>query len=298
MAWCLLKPQAKREIARIMLAGDSVMGRDENVKFAVPAPEKSIDKNYLEKVVRPKFAIAATWPDQIKGGESFLFEERIKADNAASPGIKPDEGGEDVRCKTWHYYDVPIFDSNPPHPPRESNAIYALDKVTSEFEKQQAQSTPDSRVQVVDLYWIEHIVGDIHQPLHCVSSYAFNAKHGDAGGNGFKLDRGNLHSYWDAGIDRAIRADKAFAEKSDAASVSAAWLKDKSLRPRYGDEPWKEVVEDNAGFAQSSVYAGLVQGQAPSAGYASIQAAECKRLAVFAAVRLANYLNRVLAAKR
>jgi hypothetical protein len=55
------------------------------------------------------------------------------------------------------------------------------------------------------LCWVLHLVGDLHQPLHCVSLYDADFPDGDRGGNEIKLagakgsgSRGaNLHGLWD-----------------------------------------------------------------------------------------------------
>jgi hypothetical protein len=45
---------------------------------------------------------------------------------------------------------------------------------------------------------VGHFVGDIHQPLHCVSLVNSQFPNGDRGGNDLKLVNGNnMHSLWD-----------------------------------------------------------------------------------------------------
>jgi len=49
-----------------------------------------------------------------------------------------------------------------------------------------------------------HLVGDLHQPLHCVQRFATETPLGDAGGNTFRIQNfetaTNLHALWDAGV--------------------------------------------------------------------------------------------------
>jgi hypothetical protein len=51
-----------------------------------------------------------------------------------------------------------------------------------------------------DLVWLMHLVGDLHQPLHCTARFAKTQKQGD-GGNGAKVCatscRDSLHTFWD-----------------------------------------------------------------------------------------------------
>jgi len=49
-----------------------------------------------------------------------------------------------------------------------------------------------------DLPWIEHLVGDSHQPLHATSRYLKSQPKGDAGGNFVFVEGGpTLHALWD-----------------------------------------------------------------------------------------------------
>ena len=45
----------------------------------------------------------------------------------------------------------------------------------------------DQRARSLALRLLMHYVGDVHQPLHCLSRYLATDKNGDAGGNGFQL---------------------------------------------------------------------------------------------------------------
>jgi hypothetical protein len=64
------------------------------------------------------------------------------------------------------------------------------------------QNSPD-RLKSYDLSWLLHLVGDVHQPLHCTARFSQDPAllHGDAGGNLASLCalpcRNNLHSFWD-----------------------------------------------------------------------------------------------------
>jgi len=58
--------------------------------------------------------------------------------------------------------------------------------------------TVDSRQAAYDLPWIEHLVGDSHQPLHLTGRFLKSQPKGDAGGNFVFVEPGRtLHSLWD-----------------------------------------------------------------------------------------------------
>lgn len=64
----------------------------------------------------------------------------------------------------------------------------------------------------VALAWVLHLVGDLHQPLHCSARVTEQDPEGDRGGNDFKLSpavqgqedwrRDNLHRLWDSSLTR------------------------------------------------------------------------------------------------
>ena len=70
-----------------------------------------------------------------------------------------------------------------------------------------------------------HFVGDIHQPLHCVSRYTKKHPNGDRGGNDFKLQHGqyrNLHLLWDAIVTLDDGKDKVIIKREY--SLKMRWL--------------------------------------------------------------------------
>jgi hypothetical protein len=139
------------------------------------------------------FLRAATWPDMVR-----------------SPS-NPLHGTE--HHPQWHYIDFPVNEGgkrgpqpvekwNGQHEP--ANLLQAVEDMKSQL---QAKSTKDDR-RAIDLCWMEHLVGDIHQPLHAVSLFSSAFPEGDKGGNSFTVKRGetptNLHSYWDGILGRDV----------------------------------------------------------------------------------------------
>ncbi len=310
IAWAKLSRAAKVDIALILGAADTTTGKDfrtgepRTVKFGIDLPV-TITDDFLEKTVRPAFRLASTWPDEIKSNKSSLFESRIEELNTKFPGVNPPAGdhvgarGEEVRMKTWHYFDKPVLDKTGKKVARPSNALVGLNWLRGDLEA--ATKSKDRPMQAFDLGWIEHLYGDLHQPLHTSQSFAVHADEGDAGGNLFKMkdplhpDRTmNLHSYWDAGIDHAIAADARLANASFE-DVTAAWTKDKD-RPSKKDADNQRVeswIDDGAALSTNVVY-GFDEGTAPGADYVRKHDEVCKRQALLAGYRLANYLNRIL----
>jgi len=301
IAWKRLDHGTKVEIARILLAGDTVTGRSRNGEAGTPnaflvkpSASGAIDDAYLEGPVRDAFVKASTWADAIKGGESQNYEADIKALNDASPEVDKASPSERTRCKSWHYIDLPIRadDDVDFHEPIKSNAIYAIAEARKNLVALEAGQ--DSKKQALWLYFLEHIVGDMHQPLHCVSNFIVDKAEGDAGGNKFKLAEGNLHSYWDSGVDHAKKADSRLTSGQRNTSVADLWLTDTADQPTeadYKDLDPMDWAKKGRQLALDDVYLDLPQGQAPSDAYTAKQAVICKKQVLLAGYRLAEILN-------
>ena len=142
---------------------------------------------------------AATWADCIK-------------QNACSPGYTSDGGntppGEPTDTqnigysgrlmhKYWHFVDVPFEAGAPGRPAKTPNALTEIILLTGAIRSEE----PDE-IKSYDVAWLEHLVGDVHQPLHSTSRFTVNHPEGDAGGNLVRFCeapcRDELHAYWDA----------------------------------------------------------------------------------------------------
>ena len=139
---------------------------------------------------RSAFIAAAVWADDIKTDRRFWDDTR--KDAQPTP---PLPGFPDMKRHTnWHYYDKPYA---PDHAHFEKaakpNALTELPRLIREL------GTAPEPVVVYDLPWIEHIVADLHQPLHCISRFLKSEPTSDAGGNRMILaSHLTLHSLWDA----------------------------------------------------------------------------------------------------
>ena len=118
------------------------------------------------------FMRAATWPDSIK---HVGFQ-----DSDTAPGTPTDDniGYTDKKSHGyWHFVDTGFASDKskvPPTPvPNAATQIVALRTAISSDESDELKS--------YDLVWIEHLVGDVHQPLH--GTVRYYKKKGDEGGN-------------------------------------------------------------------------------------------------------------------
>jgi hypothetical protein len=120
--------------------------------------------------------------------------------------------------REWHFIDLGCKAGDPDllaHPPTltitNGEIVTALKRCVNVIKNQ----TPDSFIpdEKVALALIMHLVGDIHQPLHCTAHY-FDAGGGsnppkhDGGGNAIavpklsKTSYKNLHTFWDQAYRR------------------------------------------------------------------------------------------------
>jgi hypothetical protein len=194
------------------------------------------------------FMKAATWPDFIRGDARFFDDLK--------PGVTPTPllpGFPDMKVhKNWHYRDEGLsFDGTPVHGP---DAVNALSQIVAARSALGDPWVPAS-FQAYALSWLEHLVGDIHQPLHAVSRFSALHPGGDHGGNEFRLDdptdpKLSLHWFWDTALAvdpdprKAIalatsvageyaRDDREPAPGIEAPAMVLEWLKESSDLVRY-----------------------------------------------------------------
>jgi hypothetical protein len=122
------------------------------------------------------FMRASTWPDEI----------RRKHNKFDYPH--------------WHYINYPLV---PPQfqfedgPSPSDDILYGI----KQCEKFLSDTEAPAEERAIYLSWLIHLIGDLHQPLHCSSLINSTYPGGDKGGNDFYVkpaSRGiKLHSFWD-----------------------------------------------------------------------------------------------------
>jgi len=192
VAWQQLDEAQRRQV------GELLKQHPHYEKFLAARVPDGVDVNEWA------FLRAAVWPDWVRparpgggggagGGEAEVFK---------GPEITSYHRGD------WHYIDKPwvvpqdvkkVDPATRPaatRPVRENvlSALKANAKILAD-----ASAKPADRA--VALCWVNHLVGDVHQPLHAISMYSQEYPDGDRGGNAdvIRAD-GNVirvHSYWD-----------------------------------------------------------------------------------------------------
>jgi hypothetical protein len=233
------------------------------------------------------FVTAATWPDYIKKAAGYIDDtDTAPAGAASSQNI----GYSDkFMHKYWHFIDTPFStDSTALVQPVAPNAKTQIDLFTTAI----ASTVANDDIKSYDLVWLEHLVGDVHQPLHATSRFSAALPKGDQGGNLVILcgnpcnSKSELHAYWDDVLGSSNSAATAItaADTLPAAPAAGAAITD--------DQVW---IIESFNAAQQFVYASPVgPGKGPytlSPAYKSKAKTEAKARIELAGIRLANLIN-------
>ena len=235
---------------------------------------------------RAAFLYASTWPDVIRGDARFYDE--TKPEQMPTPVLP---GFQNMgRHLTWHYYDIPYApdgakttEQPPPH------ALSELRRILATI------ATAPVAEAAYDLPWLEHVEGDVHNPLHATSRFLKSEPKGDAGGNFvYVTPTSNLHAFWDsqAGTDASDAYVNKYANDLTAEYPAPGSL---SLNPRrWLQESYRLVRSDvySFGLATGTLATGTKEQPITlSAGYATRARRIARQRIALAGYRLAAVLN-------
>ncbi|MCC6589117.1 MAG: S1/P1 nuclease [Bryobacterales bacterium] len=198
---------------------------------------------------RYAFMKAAVWPDTIKGDQRFYDDARRGA--TATPTVAGFPNMKQHR--NWHYINV-AFSTDGTRTPENSPAPNALTELKrmrhSVAGIPSDKPTEDDAVYV--LPWLLHLVGDVHQPLHCATRYRKVQKDAqgrpvsDLGGNTVNVVGAyNLHAFWDDALG-IVDSD---AYVNQLIKVMAKQPKD--AKPRTDPQTW---IDEGFLVAKDAVY--------------------------------------------
>ncbi|HET6149679.1 MAG TPA: S1/P1 nuclease [Polyangia bacterium] len=250
------------------------------------------------KVDRDRIAFlrAATWADAIKSDHAYKDDEQGDSTAAQNLGY-----GDLLRHRYWHYVDRPFSPDGTPLV--EAKAPNAATQI-ARFRAVLAAAGGDDGVKSYDLTWLLHLVGDVHQPLHCVSRFDRQTPGGDDGGNKVKITGntapaicddprycpfgppGELHTFYDVltGQSYAVGAADAAAAALPPARPSQSRVADEAA---WIQEGWE--------LAQSRIYVAPIGiGAGPftiDADYQRAATALARQRISLAGARLARLLN-------
>jgi hypothetical protein len=288
VAWQNLSPALRTRVSTLVKANPKYSEWSALIPASVTGSQR---KMYL-------FMIASTWADQIKGDlNGFPCNGLGNTDTPpANESLTLNVGYSD-QCmhKYWHFIDESISsDNTPPNPVPTPNVEVKVD-----FFRQALHTKESKLLKSYDLVWLEHLVGDIHQPLHCVTRNTRDHPTGDQGGNKVVLTdpQKELHAFWDDVLGNKtsnLYTDAMLAEQvgKSLPATSAVLAADSAIAD------WmQESVKD----AQDDVYVnppiGPEWGPAPGQRYTITTAYQNNAVSMardrvsLAGVRLANLIQ-------
>lgn len=233
------------------------------------------------------FMMAATWPDFIKHKTGYSDDGTEKGDRPDGATSSQNIGYSDhLHHKYWHFVDTPFSTDGTPLPslptPNAQTQITAFRAVL-------ASNDPDAK-KSYDLVWLEHLVGDIHQPLHAATRVSSSDPQGDHGGNLVTLCsapcKQELHAFWDDLLGTSSKASSAITVGRNLPAADA------TLAAKADAADW--AAESFDASKQTVYVAPITSGDGPFTLTPAYKAA-AKKLArqrvALAGVRLANLLN-------
>jgi S1/P1 Nuclease len=205
--------------------------------------------------------------------------------------------------KDWHFITQRYIINNavPDEPPPPINAASIIFWLATRISSKDESDLKKAYY----LAELTHLIGDIHQPLHCVTRFTPSEKEGDRGGNFFSLSeaapRKNLHSYWDAAggffafrdIGRPLTDNRRSALRTYANKITSAHPKSSmtdELKKMFPMDWAKEGFD----LGVSDVYKGIKEDDVPSDKYEENARKVSARRIALAGYRLATILNKAL----
>jgi len=145
-----------------------------------------------------------------------------------------------------------------------------------------------------DLVWLLHLVGDVHQPLHCATRVSSGGPDGDDGGNTVKLNctgcPAKLHTFWDdvPGSAKTVKA----ALNPVISAAKKVPTPDPTLAAKTDEKVW---IAESFNDAQTVAYQPpIMAGNGPfslTTTYKDQAHTLAQRRVALAGARLANLLN-------
>jgi hypothetical protein len=205
---------------------------------------KRAQKNVKRVLGHETLAEVSTWMDDVKSDRSFDY------------------------AGTWHYCTIPEGMTYETAPTQEGgDIIWAIEKIVNELKA----GGLTAEQEAINLKFLAHLVGDIHQPLHVGTGE-------DKGGNDVKVEwfgsNTNLHSVWDSRmIDSKQYSYTEFADmvnhptKEQVKSWQAATVRNWAMESMtYRDEVYDLPENGRLGYQYSFNYFDIVELRVAQAG--------------------------------
>jgi hypothetical protein len=275
IAWQHMTPDARAKVIKTLLAAP------EDAQLSTFYAGYGSRADDTRK--RDFFMLVATWPDIIRD-KSFntRFTKYAHAD--------------------WHYADTfwTWKDGKAQLVPDAEPSGHAMEKL-AELAQLIKGNAPDAD-KAIAIAWLEHLVGDIHQPLHASSRVTSSNAKGDQGGNLFLLtpkgtpraNQENLHWFWDSIIGRYQPNSKDLCDADyidpTAQEIIKLYPYDK-LKGEIADGNFAVWKDESFKIASTDVYKGVNWFEMPSDKYKKHAFEIAQRRMALAGYRMADMFN-------
>jgi hypothetical protein len=282
IAWQQMTPDVRERVIKILLTApeDAQLST-----FYIPYGSRTADARKLDF-----FMLVATWPDIIRDRN---FAVRFKK----------------YANSNWHYSDTlwTVKDGKVELLKAPTEGGLAIEKIIEfiKFEQQPDSKDPD---RAVAISWLEHLIGDIHQPLHASARVTDTEPNGDQGGNLFLLTpkdtprdkQLNLHSVWDQIVDRSV-PNTADVCDSDYLTPIAKDIMNKypfaKMQSRLALDDPQQWKTESYEIASTQVYpADLKRFEAPSPAYMKMAMKVSEERLALAGYRMGALFNKIFSA--
>ena len=223
------------------------------------------------------FMRSSTWPDEIR------------------------RSGSQYDHPNWHFIDYPLKPpsfSLEPGPKPDDDILYGI----SQCERTLSDTNANPELRAVYLSYLVHLVGDIHQPLHCASLFTDAYPKGDRGGNDFFVRPAQrvvrLHGIWDGLLGTAANPQ---VQWRYAIEIEGEYPK--TVLPELASHPtpkdWSlesRALAIQRGYLRGELKGGTNADSAPSLpdGYTKTAQTVAERQAALAGYRLADEIEKCL----
>ena len=270
IAWDYLTPTAKSNIINILKQAPG----DSDLLDMYDKNEEMAEKYF--------FMNAAYWPDVVRDrNKQNRYQKYHKA--------------------TWHY--IGTYWKQTEEGPVNTDGLLEDENVAERieyFRNSLADPSTPTDEKAIQIAWILHLIGDIHNPLHNTSRVTDETPDGDRGGNSFVLGDGypwNLHAYWDGIIDLS-------APKSDETTEFDYYMTEvNKITEEHPKDDYIEFIENQDAYdwndegkyiTMTEVYPqDLKQNELPSKEYQERAYELAQQAMAVAGYRMAEFLNEI-----
>jgi hypothetical protein len=276
IAWQQMTPDTRDRVIKILRDApeDSQLST-----FFMPYGSQSVGARQREF-----FMIAATWADMIKDRDLAVRNKKYNNSN-------------------WHYFDTlwTEKDGKLVILPAGNEGGHLMEKL-ADFDKL-IRSNASNEEKAIAIAWLEHLIGDVHQPLHTTARVLGGEKDkGDQGGNLFSLtpkgakDKLNLHAFWDEILEQTTPNTADLCEGDYLDPIGDSIMKEypyASLQNRIADDKYDVWEKESVDVATTQIYKDIKRYEMPSDKYKKKALKIARERLALAGYRLGDLFNEV-----